>query len=104
MYKCGRQALTQRNKYIFKRKRIILDGALIVVDLVVTFQRIDLNVRTFQEIDFRLIQPLNITLVKITYLGQRPKIASLTDYSLLLEHYSRNAGGLITKIQKLLSI
>ena len=60
---------------------------------MVTFQRIDLNVRTFQEIDFRLIQPLNITLVKITYLGHRAKIASLTDYSLLLEHYSRNAGG-----------
>ena len=49
--------------------------------------------RTFQEIDFRLIQPLNTTLVKITYLGHRAKIASLTDYSLLLEHYSRNAGG-----------
>ena len=49
--------------------------------------------RTFQEIDFRLIQPLNITLVKITYLGHRAKIASLTDISLLLEHYSRNAGG-----------
>ena len=63
-YKCGRQALTQRNKYIFKRKRIILDGALIVMDLVVTFQRFDLKVQTFQEIDFRLIQPLNITLVK----------------------------------------
>ena len=56
-----------------------------MVDLVVTFQRIDLNVR--------LIQPLNITLVKITYLGHRAKIASLTDYSLLLEHYSGNAGG-----------
>ena len=49
--------------------------------------------RTFQEINFRLIQPINITLVKITYLGHRAKIASLTDYSLLLEHYSRNAGG-----------
>ena len=49
--------------------------------------------RTFQEIDFRLIQPLNITLVKITYLGHRAKIASLTDISLLLENYSRNAGG-----------
>ena len=49
--------------------------------------------RTFQEIDFSLIQPLNITLVKITYLGHRAKIASLTDISLLLEHYSRNAGG-----------
>ena len=49
--------------------------------------------RTFQEIDFRLIQPLNITLVKITYLGHRAKIASLTNISLLLEHYSRNAGG-----------
>ena len=49
--------------------------------------------RTFQEIDFRLIQPLNITLVKITYLGHRAKIASVTDISLLLEHYSRNAGG-----------
>ena len=68
-YKCERQALTQRNKYIFKRKRIILDGALIVMDLVVTFQRFDLKVWTFQEIDFRLIQPLNITLVKITCLG-----------------------------------
>ena len=60
---------------------------------MVTFQIINLNVRTFQEIDFRLIQPLNITLVKITYLGYRAKIASLTDYSLLLEHFSRNAGG-----------
>ena len=49
--------------------------------------------RTFQEIDFRLIQPLNITLLKITYLGHRAKIASVTDISLLLEHYSRNAGG-----------
>ena len=46
-YKCERQALTQRNKYIFKRKRIILDGALIVMDLVVTFQRFDLKVWTF---------------------------------------------------------
>ena len=64
-----------------------------MVDLVVTFQRIDLNVRTFQEINFRLIQPLKITLVKITYLGQRAKIASPTDCSLLLEHYSTNAGG-----------
>ena len=41
VFKCGRQALTQRNKYIFKRKRIILDGALIVVDLVVTFKNWD---------------------------------------------------------------
>ena len=49
--------------------------------------------RTFQEIDFRLIQPRNITLVKITYLGHWAKIASLTDISLLLENYSRNAGG-----------
>ena len=69
-----------------------------MVDLVLTFQRIDVNVRTFQEINFRLIQPLNITLVKITYLGQRAKIASLTDYSLLSEHYSRNH----TRIQFLL--
>ena len=69
-----------------------------MVDLVLTFQRIDVNVRTFQEINFRLIQPLNITLVKITYLGQRAKIASPTDYSLLSEHYSRNH----TRIQFLL--
>ena len=51
-----------------------------------------------REMNFRSIQPLNITLVKITYLGQWAKIASPTDYSLLLEHYSRNN----TRIQFLL--
>ena len=35
-------------------QRISVYGALILVDLV-TFWRIDLNVRTFQELDFRLI-------------------------------------------------
>ena len=70
-----------------------------MVDLVVTFQRIDLNVRTFQEINFRLIQPINITLVKITYLGQRAKIVSLTDYSLLLEHYLEKCWWLLRKFR-----
>ena len=74
-----------------------------MVDLVVTFQRIDLNVRTFQELNFRLIQPLNITLVKITYLGYRAKIASLTDI-LSCWNIIREMLVVIMKIQKLLSM
>ena len=45
--------------------------------VLMTFQTIDLNMLTSQELDFRLITTSKITLVKFRYPGEGPMIPSL---------------------------